>query len=301
MGVCLHRVSLLVAVALLLAGCAGSEEPLTGTSERPGSLLSFGDWPTVAEAKIRPGAVVIVDKAACTANFLFRSPDNETLYLGVAAHCFGLDPSEAVPIGTSASIGGIANAGTVAYNGWSHNDADWNDFGLVKISNTRAARSLAHPAMIHFGGPIGLGDSDSAEPTTRVMTYGNSVQRGEDDPQNPREGRVLLHQDDLLSVVTNYPGIQGDSGSGLMTIAGEAIGVLSTGIVNPLSSVLDDRDVPTVNNYVELDTVLDYAVQQDPGLAGIQLVTWPLLRGPSLPLVAEPTGWQAGAVRYLSS
>lgn len=289
----------LTALAFVFAGCA-SGPLLVHSDETAVSQYKAAPWPAEADAKIRPGAVVVVEDAACTANFMFRTPDNATLYLGVAAHCFGLDPADAVPIGTPATIGGIRGAGEVAYNGWAHENTDQNDFGLVKILNKASARGFAHPAMIYYGGPTGLAPSENADIGTRVMSYGNSVQRGEDDPENPREGRVILHADDLLSVVTNYPGIQGDSGSGLLTAEGKGVGVLSTGIVNPLSSTVPDRQVPTVNNYVELDTVLAKAQAADPSLANLQLVTWKLIRGPSLPVAAEPLPtWPVWEKRYL--
>jgi hypothetical protein len=298
--------SLAVAV-ILLAGCSNGtvpNKPRTTTTIGPnghtttilvptsstatGHPLAGGSpWPDPDGAAIRPGARVVVGHLACTANFLFRSPDNLTLYIGVAAHCFGLDPSTAVTTGTTATVGGIKAAGKVVYNGWKFDSSDMNDFGLIQLSNTPSVRNEVNPAVMYYGGPTALGSTDAVALSDAVMVYGNSIQRDEDSPQNPRDGTVLTHLGDLLGVVTQYPGMPGDSGAGLMTADGKAIGVLSTGVIPDIGPTgILQSTAGVLNNYVELDTALAAMGHNAPSLAKLQLVTWEQYHGPSTPAEA---------------
>ena len=306
------RAAAILVAIVLMAGCFSSRPTDSDpTSQLGGSnptgtggktpLVDFGDWADPDDAEIRPGARVVAAHLACTANFLFRSPDNRSLYLGVASHCFGLDPAEAVDVGTPVTIAGIRNAGTVAYSGWAHDEADDNDFGLVLLSNSPAVRARVSPAMLYYGGPTQMGATVDVESGDLVMTYGNSVQRDEDDPENPREGYVVREDSGLFAVLTEQGGVPGDSGSGLMTFDGQAVGILSTGVVPDVTSSLPLlNQAPSVNYYCELDLVLVKMATADPALANLQLVTWPLLRNPSLPSIDPPAaGWDELPREYL--
>ncbi len=285
----------LLTAAPILSGCLGSD----GFSEpfkpgRSGPSLYTGSWPEISEAAIRPGVQVITPRGEgagqCTANFMFRSADNASLYLGLAAHCFGVPgEGEVAPLGTAVqyvrSDGQRARLGVIAYNAWESGLNFDRDFGLVKLDNTVAVRGNAHPAVLHFGGPTGIAASDGASPGMKVITYGHSSQRSQNDPDNPREGWVLAKDGEIISVVTDHPGIQGDSGSGLMTGDGRALGVLSTGTINPTNGAVANRDFPSINNYVALDTMLNLVRSSGEGdLASLELVTWELVRGPELPV-----------------
>lgn len=279
-----------VALALVLAfsGCIRAPYLPAAEAQMPPRAIYQGGWASLEEAVIRPGVQVYTPMgegaAACTSNFLFRSPDNRTLYLGVAAHCFGEDPSQAVPVGTVVHVGEIERAGTVAYNGWKHDDSARNDFGLVELRSDALVRSKVNPAVLYFGGPTGLMPASQVTPGTHVLVYGHSPQRAPEDPDNPREGYVLEHSDGRTTVVTDHPGIKGDSGSGLMTLDGQALGVLSMGTTNPSQGLVANRDFPALNFYVDLDQALAFAQAQDPALAGLEVVTAPQLQSGSLPL-----------------
>lgn len=242
-----------------------------------------GAWPEIEEAELRPGARIMIDGGgACTANFLFRSPDNETLYLGTAAHCFGDADAGTGAAVEAASMGWI---GRVAFNAWEHGGETGSpDFGLVELRNTESVRGATHPAVRHFGGPLALADSAQALPGEKVMGYGNSPQRGMDDPENPREGWVANNKCDQLMVHTLHPGVQGDSGMGLMNGDGEALCVLVTAFNTPLWEVLPQRDAPNMNWCETLDNALAHAAQSDPTFEGLELVTWELIRDGELPL-----------------
>jgi hypothetical protein len=279
-----------VLCSLLVSGCAVNEYQPAAKPGMPPKLVYHGAWAPIESAKIRPAVQVFTPlpaggQAECTSNFLFRSPDNATLYLGVAAHCFGEDPSQAAAIGTTVQIGDLRGAGQVAYNGWAIDPSDSNDFGLVKIRSDPAVRAQINPSVLYFGGPVGLADSTKATPGTHVITYGHSVQRGQDDTDNPREGYILQHDGGRTTVYTDHPGIQGDSGSGLMTNDGQALGILSMGTTNPTNGAVANRDFPAVNYYVDLDNALAFAKAKGPAnLQGLELVTSPLLQAGSLPL-----------------
>lgn len=269
---------------LMLSGCTAGlyQESGVPTKPQPPQYVPKG-WADIDAAKIRPGVQVVTPGVGvCTSNFLYRSPDNATLYLGVAAHCFG-NATDA-PIGTPVTINGIAAAGTVAYNGWKDGPVANQDLGLVAIANRATARGQVHPAVLEYGGPVGLGDLAAQLPGTQVITYGNSPQRAKGHPDNPREGHIYRIEDDgQAMVMTSQPGIHGDSGSGLMDATGVALGILSTKINDPLT-MYDEAEKPTVNYYVSVLDNLRLAGERDPALAGLEVVTWPLIHGPDGPV-----------------
>lgn len=270
-------------LAVLSSGCLdpGDYSPWSpGAREEP---PFDGAWPELEEAELRPGARIEIDGGgSCTANFLFRSPGNETLYLGTAAHCFG-DPDAGT--GAQAVATNVGRIGRVAFNAWEHGgETGAPDFGLIELSNTAYVRGVTHPAVKHFGGPVALADSAQALPGEKVMGYGNSPQRGIDDPENPREGWVANNEGDQLMVHTLHPGVQGDSGMGLMNGDGEALCVLVTALNTPLWEVLPQRDSPNLNWCETLDNALAHAARNDPALEGLELVTWELIQGGELPL-----------------
>src|SRR5687768_14596577 len=94
----------LLAVSALLSGCAGGGAGESGAGDgAPGSpadgqaAAGAGDgggsappaiqWASPEAATIRPGVQMVSETAQCTSNFVFRSPDNQSIFLGFAAHC----------------------------------------------------------------------------------------------------------------------------------------------------------------------------------------------------------------------
>ncbi len=272
----------LMAAVLFLSGCleSGGYSPWS-PKDRQDSPFE-GEWPEVDEAEVRPGARLLIDGGgACTANFLFRSPDNATLYLGTAAHCFG---DTDAGTGAGVEVPNVGRIGRVAFNGWEHGGASGApDFGLIELHDTASVRGVTHPAVKHFGGPVALADSGEAITGEKVMGYGNSPQRGNNDPENPREGYVMNNEGDELMVHTVHPGVQGDSGMGLMNGSGEALCVLVTAFNTPLWEVMPQRDSPNVNWCETLDNALEHAAQNDPEFQGLELVTWDLFEDGELP------------------
>lgn len=211
------------------------------------------------------------DGGQCTSNFIFRSPDNATLYIGVAAHCV-----DAMAYGSSMDIEGATRPGTLAYSSWQAKGLAscpgpttcgveyYEDFALVQIDE--ADRGRVHPAMKYFGGPIGVKDSESLGLGERVLTYGNSGLRFGFEQLSPHEGWVVEPEDSsgTFTLYTHIPGVPGDSGSGVMTRKGEAIGVL----------VHLNNIPPASNGASGLKTNLDLAAETG---AMFELCTWPLL------------------------
>ena len=202
-------------------------------------------WASPDAAKIRPGIQVISSAGQCTSNFVYTSRDNKTAYIGIAAHCV-----TGSKVGDEVDIGPGVARGTIAYSSWymtGHSDpgpggseagascskekdastCNYNDFVLVAIA--ASDRASVSPSMMHFGGPTALAASGAVQMLDKVLTYGNSGLRGGVDQASWKEGYVADHSDSwTVSVDTVTPGIPGDSGSGVMTGDGKALGIFVT-------------------------------------------------------------------------
>lgn len=277
----MRSVAALVIFAItLLAGCAAPAADTSAPAD-PGwapppsddDTTSFVAWPAEKDATIRPGIQVVSDTGQCTSNFVFTSPDNASLYLGLAAHCV-----DGLELGAPVDIGGVAT-GTLAYSSWltmdevDEKDASvrgLNDFALILIPPD--ARGLVHPAVRYFGGPTALADSTAVATGDKVITYGNSGLRQEIEPASWHEGYVLETSEWSTTIYTVGPGVPGDSGSGVMTADGRALGILVTLTILPTTGS---------NGVTHLDKALDYAREQ--GAIDVRLATWELLNGGVLP------------------
>lgn len=245
-------------------------------------------WPSPAEASIRPGVSIVSSAGQCTSNFLFRTPDNGTLMLGLAAHCVADGPttngdgcdSANTPMepGTKVRISGASSPGVLVYSSWwtmQENEesssvvCNANDFALIGIHPDD--RDEVHPAVLHFGGPTGLVEPGNLTTFDKVLWYGNSGLRPGIDEVHRNEGYVLSHTGWHAVVYSVSPGVQGDSGSGLMTNDGQAMGVLSTVRLSPQ---------PGSNGIGLLAPMLAYA--NDHGVQA-ELVTWDQMDAGRLP------------------
>src|SRR5688500_20394936 len=86
------------------------------------SVYSPG-WPPLVDAPIRPGVRItpwgpageILGLGGCTANFIFASPDNRTLYIGTAGHCAkNMANGTATPVAEGAAMVTLAYCSFVA-------------------------------------------------------------------------------------------------------------------------------------------------------------------------------------------
>jgi hypothetical protein len=294
------RIPLLLALAaaLALAGCIGAAGPATdagpagddGSDQADEAASDSGSqgesspsqpedpsgeyapgWPSLEEAAVRPGATIA--SSTCTSNFLFRSPDNRTLYIGAAAHCF-----QETDVDDPVSVAGTYQ-GTLAYSSWKTQKRlegsivnEDNDFALVELPDD--AREDVHPAVREVGGPTGV--VTDAGPGDRVLAHGNSSLRPQfANDAGPEEGYVTDRGDWLTSMYFAGPGVPGDSGSAVLAGDGEALGVLVHLEISPQ---------PGSNNAANLDAVLSFANEHGPGT--YELVTWETLEDPTLPSVS---------------
>ena len=245
---------------------------------------SASAWAPVDQATIHPGVQTYTGGGQCTANFVFTGSGGT--YIGQAAHCAGTGgatetdgcDSGSLPLGTPVEVEGASRPGTLAYSSWlamqaaGEKDPDacaYNDFALVKLDPADVAK--VNPSVPGFGGPTGLGGPTARRAT--VFSWGNSSLRGGLRALSPKQGLVVGTNGDgwSRSVYTVTPGIPGDSGSGFISVTGEAIGVLSTVAVLPL---------PLSNGVGDLGRELDYARRK--GFA-VTLVPGTELFRPELP------------------
>ena len=241
-------------VGLLLAAIAGVTAPPAAAATGP----------------IHPGVQTLTGGGQCTANFIFR--DAGGTYIGQAAHCAstGLATDTngclagSLPLNTPVTVTGATQPGTLAYSSWlamkarGETDPDtcrFNDFALVRLHPDDVGR--VDPTVPGFGGPHGVGGAATG---ATVYSYGNSSLRLGITILSPKQGVVVAVVGNGWSrqVYTVTPGIPGDSGSGFLNGAGQAIGVLSTVALAPL---------PLSNGVGDLAKELDYARANDfPGL-----------------------------------
>jgi hypothetical protein len=205
-------------------------------------------WAPAKSATIHPGVQVFTEGAQCTANFVFE--EGSSVYLGQAAHCSGTGgqtetdgcSSASLPLGTPIEVTGASRPGTLVYNSWLTMQADgeadpdtcaYNDLALIRIDP--ADVGSVNPSVPGFGGPTGVGTVGELGST--VYSYGNSELRGGIAKLSPKQGIVVQNEGGGWShiVITLTPGIPGDSGSGFLNGAGEAIGILSTLQIAPLA------------------------------------------------------------------
>jgi hypothetical protein len=231
-----------------------------------GGASSALAWAPQESATIHPGVMTFTNAPSflggasqCTANFVFTDSSGN-VYLGQAAHCSstGEDTetngctTKSLPLGTSIYSGDLVNGGvqngtligTLAYNSWltmqksgekDANTCAYNDLALIKIASAQVAK--VNPTVPFWGGPEGLAPGVSPQ-GEQVFSYGNSILRLGVSALSPKTGVSLGDQEETggwsQQLYTVTPGIPGDSGSGFMDSAGDALGVLSTVELAPL-------------------------------------------------------------------
>lgn len=213
-------------------------------------------WAPAGSASVHPGVQTFTAGSQCTSNFVFE--EGSTVFIGQAAHCSGTGgqtetdgcTSGSLPIGTPVEVTGASKNGTLAYNSWltmqaggerDANTCAFNDLALVKLDPVDV--DSVNPSVPGYGGPTGVGNA--GEPGSAVFSYGNSELRGGVTKLSPKQGTLVENEGEGWShiVVTVSPGIPGDSGSGFMNEAGQAIGVLSTLQIAPLAGTNGVGDI----------------------------------------------------------
>jgi len=175
---------------------------------------------------VRPGAMVMFSGGLCTFNFVFRGSDRRT-YIGTAGHC----PNNAIEgehqwkddRGPGATDIKGRSIGHFVYSGFKVGNLEPTlDFALIRL-NPGVQWSAQ---MCHFGGPDGM--YTRHEPTPQVLQFfGNSPAYRD---ALPARSALAPNTMDATAVQAIGIAAHGDSGSGVIDQAGEAVGVLSLGI-----------------------------------------------------------------------
>ena len=221
---------------------------------------------------VRPGGLVVSDTGQCTLNFLFQGSDGNR-YIGTAGHCIlAADP-----------IGGQAPETTwAAGSGPEARDGDGNrigefayailedpkDFALIRLDDDVES----DPQMCHFGGPTGINaDTPGLDEPTILQQYGNGLAIG---TVLPARSMVALGMPDPDHVFAQGLVLPGDSGSGVISDDGRAVGVAVTTGVHTASIGTSGIDAGEVG-ITRLQPQLDQA-QSVLGI-GLDLLTAPTL------------------------
>jgi hypothetical protein len=175
---------------------------------------------------VRPGGIVETrlggDEAFCTLNFLFRGSDGRR-YIGTVGHC-ALGESSLDANGGERTWrpgrGPVARdeagnpIGRYAYAVLK----DPRDFALIRLRK----RVAASPQMCHFGGPTALNPDQPADPIV-LHYYGNGLLFGESVPARSLVALGMPNRDHVFAQGAAAPG---DSGAGVISADGRAVGVL---------------------------------------------------------------------------
>jgi hypothetical protein len=175
---------------------------------------------------VRPGGDVRSEVGQCTLNFLFETPNHER-YIGTAGHCI---------LGEG---GGLAGDG-VGEKMWPKGqgpvakDAEGKRFGEFTYAVLKDPKDFAlirldpgvesSPEMCNFGGPNGINDDISGDPTV-LHYFGNGIGIGTALPARSAVAMGLPHADHVYAAGLALPG---DSGSAVISDDGRAVGVLVT-------------------------------------------------------------------------
>ena len=173
---------------------------------------------------VRPGAIVNSDAGQCTFNFLFNGSDGRR-YIGTAGHCIlgespiGGDVGEeswAPGTGPEATDGDGNRIGEFAYAILE----DPKDFALIRLDSGVPAS----PQMCHFGGPNGTNTDQGSSPVV-LNHFGNGVGVG---TVLPARSALAFGMPDPDHVYAEGAVVPGDSGSGIISSDGRAVGVIVT-------------------------------------------------------------------------
>src|SRR5213592_4649299 len=175
---------------------------------------------------VRPGAIVLTDVGQCTLNFLFQGSDGSR-YIGTAGHCI---------LGTSPFGGDVGEMAWAPGSGPVARDADGNpigefayailqdpkDFSLIRLDPLVEA----NPAMCHFGGPTAVNDDNPGLTELVVLNwFGNGILVG---TLLPARSALAAGMPDPDHVFADGAAAPGDSGSGIISSDGRAVGVVVT-------------------------------------------------------------------------
>jgi len=282
--------------------------PIPALAAGEGGPVGSGPCPGV-----RPGGRVVTTIGDCTLNFLFRAPD-ATRYIGTAGHCVNLGTEHTFKDSDSSGRANIEmvwarGTGPVAKDPAGQRIGEFvyavvhdpKDFALIRLD----PGVEASPEMCYFGAPRGLFMSDTGGALV-LRYYGNGTVVGaakvgvepsagrplrvDDGDVAPARSAVAIGTPDPDHIYADGLALPGDSGAGVMTADGQAIGVLVTAGVHGIRFAGGPDSLPTPSRLPRAD---DRGV--DAGIIGITRLGPQLARaskelGVALELVTERTG-----------
>lgn len=173
---------------------------------------------------VRPGALLETPTGFCTFNFLFNGSDGRR-YMGTAGHCILGDGPLAEDAGERTWARGT---GPVVLDGSGRRVGEFayavlqgaRDFALVRLDSGVSAS----PSMCYFGGPTGINTSTTNGPVV-LHHFGNGLLIGGALPARTHVTPTLSNAD---SAFAYGAAMLGDSGAGVISSDGRAVGVLVT-------------------------------------------------------------------------
>lgn len=173
---------------------------------------------------VRPGAIVNSDTGQCSFNFLFNGSDGRR-YMGTAGHCI---------LGESPVGGDVGEESWAPGTGPEARDADGNRIGEFAYAILQDPKDFAvvrldpgveaSPQMCHFGGPTGTNTDQGSSPVV-LNHFGNGVGVGSVLPARSAVAFGMPNADHVYAAGAVVPG---DSGSGIISSDGRAVGVIVT-------------------------------------------------------------------------
>lgn len=182
---------------------------------------------------VRPGGFLYSPERGglCTYNFLFDGSDGRR-YIGTAGHCIlGTGATVADvgekswgagqgPIANSAPEPGLPVSGDERVGEFAYAVLEYpKDFALIRID----PGVEANPEMCHFGGPTGINDDLTFDPVV-LHYFGGGLGLGALVPARTALATSMPDPDEVLAA---GPAVQGDSGAGVISDDGRAVGVLT--------------------------------------------------------------------------
>jgi hypothetical protein len=242
--------------------------------------------PAVAASSdgVHPGAIVNSDIGQCTDNFLFDGSDGNR-YIGSAGHCVLPAPD----VG-GANVGEktwALSSGPTARDSNGNRIGEWayailqdpKDFSLIRLDPSVPAT----PQMPTYGGPTGI-FNDISSNTVLLQYFGEGILVNN---VAPARNAVAFGTPDPDHVYAQGVVVPGDSGSGIETADGRAVGVIVTTGAH-IGSVPGSGIDAGLIGITRLAPQLARASQ----VLGIRLTlrTAPLLNGSSSNVVPPTTG-----------
>lgn len=178
-----------------------------------------------------PGSYALAEGGTgCTLNFVFAGSDGSR-YIGTAGHCVLVPPSGSEPVdmemswppgeGPAAMTGFGERFGEFAFAAWRPYVWPPRDFALIRLD----AATQVSESLCHWGGPTGLNEDLTDDPTT-LRYYGQGVVVSKVVPARTAIATSMM---DPLQVWATGVGVPGDSGSAVISEDARAVGVLVAG------------------------------------------------------------------------